>query len=225
MLALVAGLLGQLAWHAREPARLAEAADLPPAPAERSLLVLALGDPLVLSKVLMLWLQSYDNQPGISVPFSRLDYDDVSAWLDRILALDPRAQYPLLAASRVYAALPDPARKRHMFEFVHDKFLEAPNLRWPWLAHAAIEAKHRLKDMALALRYARALTEHATGPEVPAWVRDMSVVVLEDMAEYGAALYLAKHLLDSGRVTDPHEIRFLEAKLEALRTSAQDGGR
>ena len=70
-----------------------------------------------------------------------------------------------------------------MFELVHRRFLEDPARRWPWLAHAALMAKHRLGDAALASRYAGALAEHATDPSVPAWVRDMSAVIAADMLE------------------------------------------
>ena len=100
-----------------------------------------------------------------------------------------------------------------MFELVHRRFLEAPDRRWPWLAHAAVMAKHRLADPELALRYARAVTEHATGPHVPAWVRDMSVLIAADMGELEAARVLIGGLLHSGRVRDPHEIRFLVVQL------------
>jgi hypothetical protein len=172
----------------------------------------------------MLWLQAFDNQPGISIPFRELDYARVEAWLARILDLDPRGQYPLLAASRLYGEVPVPEKQRPMLDFVHDRFLEDPDRRWPWLAHAAIVAKHRLGDLPLALRYARAVTDHATGPGVPAWARDMTILVLEDMGELEAARLLIGGLLDSGRVTDPHEARFLDRKLRELEGEAAGQG-
>ena len=51
---------------------------------------------------------------------------------------------------------------------------------------------------------------------MPAWARDMSVVILEDMGELDAARFLIGGLIHSGRITDPHEIRFLEQKLGEL---------
>ena len=216
-LALLAlGLAAQIAWHGLRPPPEARADALPPPPTLEALRLSAAGDPLVMSKLLMLWLQAHDNQPGVSVPFIELDYARVEGWLERILALDPRAQYPLLAASRLYGTVPIRDRQRRMFEFVYRHFLEDPDQRWPWLAHAAIMAKHRLEDLPLALRYARAITEHATGPGVPAWARDMSAIVLEDMGELKAAQLLIGGLLESGRVSDPHEIAFLNRKLEEL---------
>ena len=48
-------------------------------------------------------------------------------------------------------------------------------------------AKHRLNDLPLALRYAKALATHATGPGVPHWARQMQIFLHEDMGEYETA--------------------------------------
>ncbi len=37
----------------------------------------SLDEPIALSKMLMLYLQAFDNQPGISIPFREMDYDRV----------------------------------------------------------------------------------------------------------------------------------------------------
>ena len=169
-----------------------------------------------MAKLLMLWLQAHDNQPGVSIPFRNLDYPRVADWLERILQLDPRGQYPLLAASRIYATVQDDDKQRFMLDFVYRMFFDDPDRRWPWLAHAAIVAKHRFQDLPLALEYAQAVSEYATGPQVPNWARDMPVVILEDMGELEAATVMAGYLLSSGRVTAEHEKRFLLEKLEEL---------
>ena len=100
---------------------------------------------------------------------------------------------------------------------------ESQERRWPWLAHAALLAKHRLKDLPLARRYAQALEQHARGPDVPPWARQMEIFVLEDMNELEAAKVLVASLLASGALSDPAEMRFLQQRLEELeaRLSAQ----
>ena len=147
----------------------------------------------------MLWLQAFDNQPGVSLPLHVLDYERVEAWLGAALDLDPGSHYPLLVATRLYGSVADRGRVRRMLEFAYDRFLQAPNHRWRWLAHASILAKHRLGDLPLALRYARAITTHATGPQVPYWARDLTVIVLAEMGEYEAARGLVAALLAGGR--------------------------
>ena len=99
MTLLVAGLALQISWHGLQPPPVARQEALPPAPDAAVLRLATLGDPLPAAKVAMLWLQAFDNQPGISIPFRELDYVRLETWLERILSLDPSGQYPLLAAS------------------------------------------------------------------------------------------------------------------------------
>jgi hypothetical protein len=121
-----------------------------------------------------------------SLAYQRLDYSRLVAWLREILATDPRSEYPLFAAARVYAEVPDEQRTRIALDFVYEELAKDPNRRWPWLAHAALIAKHRLKDLPLALRYAAAIERHATAAEVPPWAKQMSIFMLEDVDELEA---------------------------------------
>jgi len=81
---------------------------------------------------------------------------------------------------------------------------------------AALIAKHRLKDLPLARRYASAIQRHATDPTIPLWARQMEVFILEDMNELEAARVMLGGLLATGRIQDPGERRFLEERLKAL---------
>jgi hypothetical protein len=199
-----------------QPAPAASAQALPEIPATSVLRATSLGDPVPLAHLLTLYLQAFDNQPGISIPFVQLDYGRVEAWLSAALELDPAGQYPLLLAAQVYGQVPDPARQRRMLDFVYRRFQADPDRRWRWLAHATIMARHRLQDPQLALQYARALREQATGPHVPGWARQMEIFLHEQAGEYAAARALLGGLLDSGAVTDPHELRFLVERLSLM---------
>jgi hypothetical protein len=121
-----------------------------------------------------------------------------------------------MSASRLYAEVPDPARQRRMLEFVYEEYLKDPNRRWPWLAHAAIIAKHELKDLPLARKYAVALQQHTTSPSAPLWVRQMEPFILEDMNELEAARILIGGLIASGQVKDERDLRLLEQRLKLL---------
>jgi hypothetical protein len=213
---LGAALLMQLWGGASQPRPRAMAEDLR-APPNLSILRLAsLGEPLALGKLLMLYVQAFDYQAGTRVPYRNLDYDRLEAWLDRSLALDPLGQYPLMSASRLYAEVPDPAKQRKMLDFVYRAYLEDPNRRWPWLAHATIIAKHELKDLPLARRYAVALQRHTTAADAPLWVRQMEPFILEDMNELEAAKILIGGLIASGQVKNERDLRLLEERLRVL---------
>src|SRR5262245_7758752 len=156
----------------------------------------------------MLYLQGFD--------IRGLDYRRLTGWLRAALALDPRSAYPLFAAARVFAETPDPAASRIVLEFVYQEFARDPNRRWPWLAHAALLAKHRLHDLPLARRYAAAIQRQVTAPDVPLWAKQMEAFILEDMNELDAARILLGGLLERGDIRDPNERRFLEQRLREL---------
>ena len=214
--ALFIGLSAQITWHALRPPISASAVKLPDPPSRVVLQVASMGEPVALSRLLMLWLQAFDNQPGISIPFKDLDYDRVIAWLNVILALDQRSSYPLLSASRIYAEVPDNERSRKMLEFVYRKFMLDPNHRWPWMAQAALMAKHHIDDLNLAMKYARALRLYATAADVPAWAREMELFILEDMGDVEDAKILIGGLLHSGVIKDPHELKFFTDRLDKM---------
>ena len=217
-LLLAVTLIAQFAWGWSRPEPIAQASALDPPPPIGVIRVASLGEAITAAQWLTLSLQAYDNQPGVSIPFLQLDYARVTAWLDRILDLDPNTQYPLLMAAQLYAQVPDPVKQRTMLDFVRQEFLRDPNHRWRYLAHMAIMAKHRLNDLPLALACAQDIHVHAIGPEVPNWARQMHIFLLEDMGEYARAKILLGGLLASGSVTDPHEAHFLMERLEALNT-------
>ena len=202
----MAGLAAQIAAQALRRADAAPPPDLPPAPSADALRLASFGENEAAARLAMVHLQSYRTP----------DYARLFDWLGAILALDPRSQYPLFSAARVYAENADPARSRMALEFVYREFLRDPERRWPWLAHAALLAKHRLKDLPLAQRYASALEDHARGPAVPAWARQMRIFILEDMNELEAASVLLASLLQSGMLSDPAEMRFLQQRLDEL---------
>ena len=201
------------------------AADLPPPPRPAALRAASLGEPAAAARLAMLYLQAFDLGAGNTRPYQQLDFTALSGWLRAILETDPRSGYPLFAAARIYAEVDDPARSRVMLALIHEAFLEDPNRRWPWLAHAALLAKHRLKDLPLARRYAADLARMTTSADVPLWVTQMEVFILEDMNELEAAKIVLGGLLDRGRIEDPAERRFLEQKLKELESRSSSESR
>ncbi|MBX9810374.1 MAG: hypothetical protein K2Y16_02005 [Burkholderiales bacterium] len=214
---LAAALALQIGWQALQPKPSARAEALGVPASLPVLKAASLGEPIVLAQWLILYLQAFDNQPGISIPFKDLDYPRVIRWLETILGLDPVTEYPLMMASQLYGQVPDQAKQRLMFDFVHRKFLEDPDRRWRWLAHCALLAKHRLRDAPLALKYADDITRYAR--TASSWARQMRIFILEDMGELESATVLLGGLLASGEVTDPKEIHFLTRRLEELKNA------
>ena len=213
---LAVAIAGQIAWQSLRREAAPSAADLPPAPSPQALRLASLGETAALARLAMVWLQAFDLRGDNAIPYQKLDYARLIGWLQSILATDPRSNYPLFVAARVYAENSDLAKARLMCEFVFAAFAEDPNRRWPALAQAALIAKHRLKDLPLARRYAAALQRQTTDPTVPDWARQMEVFILEDMNELEAARIMLGGMLATGRIRDPEERRFLQGRLEEI---------
>lgn len=184
---------------------------------------LSFGEQELYSRLLMLWMQSFDTQMGVGLSYRSMDYDVIVQWLDAALRLAPESHYPLLAAALLYARVDDAAKVRMMLDFVHRAFLQAPNRRWRWLARAATIAKHRLHDIPLAHRYAADLRELTTPGQVPNWARQMEIFMLEDLGEVETARVMLGGLLQSGEIKDPAEARFLKHRLEQMEKKAEPG--
>ena len=213
---LVITLALQLLWQASGSAPKPGAEELSAPPTAMVTRLVSLSEDLAAAKILMLQLQAFDYQSGSRVSYQALDYGRVQDWLALILELDPGGQYPLLAASRLYAEVSDEAKQRSMLDFVYRQYLLDPNRRWPWLAHATFLAKHRLKDIALARSYAASLQTHTTAKDVPPWVTTMEIFILEDLNELEAARVMIGGLLASGRITNRGELHFLNGRLEEI---------
>lgn len=213
---LLLALAMQLLWHSLQDPVVAKAEDLAAPLSARTYVMSSMGEPIAVSKYLNLWLQAFDNQPGASISFHQLNYPRITEWLDIILELDPEGHYPMLVAARVYGSVQNHEKQKIMMDYIFYKFNEDPNKYWRWLAHVVITAKHELKDLDLALKYANALAEKATGENVPYWAKDMKIIVLEDMGQVEAAKILVGALIDSNEITDPYELNFLANKIAVL---------
>ena len=218
LLVLAAGLALQIVAFGLRPVVAPRAEALPIAPSALALRVASLGEPVGLAKLLILYLQGFDDQAGVTeVIYNRLDYPHVISWLDAILDLDPRSQYPLTLAANLYAEVKDEPRQRLMLDWVARRFHEDPNQRWPSMARAAITAKHSLHDLPLALKYAHAIRTEATGPNVPFIHKQMEAFILEDMNELDSAQALLGGLIENGQITDPKEVAWMLKKIERIK--------
>lgn len=213
---LISALLCQIYWSLAHPLTSTGIATLPEPPQQTTAQLMGLGDNIAIAKILMIWLQTLDHQAGVSVPFRMLDYAHIIRWLERILTLDPKGQYPLLAASHIYSVVADDKKKRQMLDFIYQQFTIDPNRRWPSMFHAVYIAKYKLKDYKLALKFAHAVAIQVTAKDVPHWVKQMEIYVLEDMGEIESAKILIGGLLASGKINDPRELQLLKDRLHRL---------
>lgn len=213
---LVLGIVVQLLWGSTRPPLTAKAEDLPRPPAQQWLQLGAFGDQVALARILMLWLQNFDNQPGLAIPFRNLNYANLEKWLELIQTLDPRSEYPLFAALYLYAGTSDLSRTRIMLDFIYRQFHFNPEQRWRWLAFAAVRARHRLNDPQLALLYLNALLPEIKRGRLPQWVLGVRLSLLQSTGQLESARQLVGGLLAHGEIHSPTEITFLSEWLKKI---------
>ena len=191
-------------------------ADLPPVPSPASMHVVALGEPIWLSRVLSVWLQFFDHRSGAGLAWNTLDYQVLAGWLDLQLQLDPHNPFPPLAAVHLYGGVSDPARVRAMVDYIVALFRRDPGRHWRWMADAAILAKHRLDDLDLAERIASELDQRTRGVPIPSWARQMHIFLKADLGESELAAAILTALIENGDITNEAELNFLRQRLNDL---------
>ncbi len=180
--------------------------------------LLSLDEPVAFAKLLNIVTQAHDAQPGLSLAYGQLNYDQLTAWLDLSLALDPTGQYPMMAGARLYTQnSADLARQRKMTDWVAARFLDDPERRWPWMGHVAYVARAQFRDQALAMKYAETLRDKTENiASVPAWARQLDIFLKIENKDSDTAKFLIGGLLHSGKIKDPNELRFLAHTLKEL---------
>lgn len=173
----------------------------------------AMGSEQLLGYLLAVRLQLHDNQAGQHFRYSLMDYGRLIDWLDQISDVSPGTEYPMLLAARIYSQTSDKARLRQLLEFIERRFDDDPQLHWRRMTEACLIAKHRLKDLELALRLAEKLAAQPADVKMPHWARDFRILLLGDLNELESAIAIIQAMLHSGSITDVDEQRFLRQKL------------
>jgi hypothetical protein len=174
---------------------------------------LSMGSEQLFSYLLAMRLQLHDNQAGKHIRYRQIDYELLVRWLDQIYRLNPASEYPIMLASRVYSQTRDKARLRIILDYINRTFMLDPQLHWRHLAEATVVAKHQLGDLSLALEMAEKLANQPPSVVMPAWARDIHLILLGDLNEYETAIAIIGELLNSDAVNDPDEKLFLQEKL------------
>ncbi len=108
-----------------------------------------------------------------------------------------------------------------MVEYVVTAFRRNPSMYWRWMADAAVIAKHRLRDIALAEQLASELDQRTKGVPIPSWARQMHIFLKADLGERELAIAIISALIESGDVSSPEEINFLRHRLQLLEESVE----
>jgi hypothetical protein len=209
LILLAAALLlhAALALHHRE--RRADWSGVPPPPPLLTAPALALGDPQLFYRAAAFALQNMGDGGGRVTPLADYDYARLGDWLDLLDRLDPEARYAPTLAAYYFGQTPDPDGLRRIVAYLSRVGARDPARNWRWLTHAAYLARHRLRDLPLALAIARNLAG-LSPDEVPLWVRQMPAFVLAEVGEREAARDLMATILATDANLSPDEVAVIE---------------
>jgi hypothetical protein len=174
---------------------------------------ISMGSEQLFGYLLAIRLQLHDSQAGKHFVYSQIDYGTLIDWLDQITLVSPGTEYPMLLASRIYTTTRDEPRLRLILGFIERRFDDDPQSHWRRLVEASLIAKHKLKDMDLALRLAAKVSAQPAYVKIPNWARDFQFLLLAELNELESAIAIIEALLQTEAVKDPDEKRFLQGKL------------
>lgn len=183
---------------------------------------LSLGSDKLLSYMMMLAVQMHDNQKGQHLSYRNLDYGNLSKWLLMLYRLNPHSDYPAFMATRVYSQITDKQKTRQMIRVVETIFESNPEKYWRRMTEACLLAKHKLKDLQLALELAKKVADISADITLPHWARDMKLVLLDELNQLESAQLLISSMLQSGEIQDPDEVRFLRSRLLIIQQKMLD---
>jgi hypothetical protein len=176
-----------------------------PPPAPRAAQAMSLGDDQFLYRALALEVQEMGDSGGRFSPLGDYDYKMLMAWFRLLDGLDARSDYAVSLAALQYGLTQKPEDARLIAQYIREHAASDPAKKWRFLAHAAYIARHRGKDLDLALAIAKDLAEIDL-PDIPAWTKQMPAFIMTEMGDKEAALAYLSALIATGSMSEEEKI-------------------
>ena len=181
---------------------------VPPAPSSQVARALALGDGQFLYRAATFVLQNMGDEGGGVTPLKDYDYQRLGQGFSLLDRFDQKSEFLPVLVGYYFSQSQNPEDVRVVISFLAHIAIRDPVRNWRWMAHAIYLARHRVKDMNLALSLAYRMAAFKS-PEIPVWAQQMPAFVLADVGEKEAARDLMEAILDSQRDLDPSEKQFM----------------
>ncbi|OIQ89137.1 hypothetical protein GALL_289580 [mine drainage metagenome] len=221
---LLLAVAGQLAFqYAHRHLREAYVV-LPAPPSALSLSASAFGDRQALFRLLGFEVQNFGDTGGHFTPLRDYDYGRLVQWLKLLDGLDSRSDYTLALAGLLFGQAPEPHRDAIIAAYMRDRAMQDPVKNWRWLAYAVFIARHRAKDIPLALSIAGDLTGLRSAA-VPVWARQLQAFTLASAGDDEAARDLMGAILASEVGASPEERQFMKSFIQTHGRPAAGTGR
>lgn len=208
ILALLAGLAGQLLfWSQAHSIRIPwSGVSLAPAPAAAR--ITGLGDAQFYYRAAGLGLQNMGDWAGELTPLVAYDYGRLAGWFTLLSQMDPKSQYVPSFAAYYFGQSRNPDQVRQIIGYLQQLAVENPQQHWRWLAYGTYLARYRVKDPVLGLALAKQLAA-LPAQNMPVWTRQLPAFVLADAGEREAARDILEAILMTTPDLHPAEQFFI----------------
>lgn len=198
-------------------------AGVPPVPSQTGSVMMALGDAEFSFRSGSLTLQNLGDGGGNVTPLKDYDYSKLGKWFWLLHDLDPASDHVPMTAAYYFGATRVPSDVRVVVGYLAAVGQNPVGDKWRWLAHAVYLARHRLKDMDLALDLAYKLAKmQPVSGELPMWARQMPAFVLKARGDKEDARQIIGNLM-MDRNLDHNELNFMKSYMvEQLGVTDQD---
>ena len=186
---------------------------VPPAPSNQVAKALAMGDGQFLYRAATFVLQNMGDEGGRVTPLKDYDYRRLGRWFSLLDKFDPESEFLPVLVGYYYSQSQNPDDVRIVISFLAHIAIRDPDRNWRWFAHAIYLARHRVKDMDLALSLAYRMAA-IKGPGIPVWAQQMPAFVLADVGKMEAARDLMEAIMDSQPNLEPAELQFMRDFIE-----------
>lgn len=183
--------------------------NVPPAQTKDQLSFMFLNDQQLAYRAQSLMVQNLGDHGGRTEALDNYNYEHLYAWFSVLSELDPVSNFMPVLAGYYFGASKKPENLRAVILFLKQAGSSPDGEKWRWLAQAVFLARYDLEDLDLALELANQLADMYRD-DMPAWSKQMPVLIMAQMGRKDAALILMVEILrDHGDKMHPNEVNFM----------------
>lgn len=197
---------------------------VPPVPSKNGALAMSLGDTELSFRLGALALQGLGDGGGRTARMTDYDYKKLDSWFWLLYQLDPASDHVPLLAAYYFSSTPRKEDIAILVNYLGTVGQIPYGNKWRWLAQAVLLARHKMKDLDVALDLAYKLSKmEPIGDTLPHWARQMPAFVLAAKGDKEDARKLIEEMLLTSENFHRNEVNFMKAYLvEQLGVSPEE---
>ncbi len=183
---------------------------VPDVPGRAAMHALAFGDDQFYFRVLAFNLQNSGDTYGRFTSLRYYDFTKLYLWFTLLDELDSRSHMIPSIATYYFSQTQNTPDVRYVVDYLYERSMRDIPRNWWWLLQSIYLAQHKLQDMDLALKVAKALVSDG----VPVFAQQMAAVVHEKRGEMEDALRIMETIRDNVKEIPESDLNFMNYFVE-----------